>query len=447
MPCAPGPTPLDSRGSGSGCLTDTDWIVSTRPHFFACIPGSTPRTRRTTDSSESSKACCHCSSLISSKKPRAGPPALATRMSTPPHCDDTRCVNACTSSFLVTSAGMASTSALVAARTSSAAVLRSLSVRAHIATFAPSRANSSAHALPMPLLAAVTSATLPRSPRSMGSPLYMAGRLDLLEEFRAVARRDLQAAQPVVAHYLERELLAGAVPPQREIELLAARHLLGVERYDDVALLQPTTVARPLGHDPGDDHALLDRVREDAEPGALGPAHHAAVTQHLARVLAIVVDGNRERAAHDLVEVQRDDPEDRAGHREETAAPEPGIRRAAHDPAIEQVLPVRLELAEIGHDDAAAHALVAEDARGRVRLRDERVQVHHGAEQVACELDRDVHQGRPPRWRAKNSPTRRCASALAEASKPTVAPQQRPPAALWFSTSARNTRGCPSTSK
>src|SRR5437762_3168101 len=98
-------------------------------------------------------------------------------------------------------------------------------------------------------------------------------------------------------------------------------------------------------------------------------------------------------------------------------------------------------------NDAAAHALVAEDARGRVRLRDERVQVHHGAEQVACELDRDVHQGRPPRWRAKNSPTRRCASALAEASKPTVAPQQRPPAALWFSTSARNTRGCPSTSK
>src|SRR5213076_2270309 len=125
----------------------------------------------------------------------------------------------------------------------------------------------------MPLLAAVTSATLPRSPRSMGSPLYMAGGLDLLEEFRAVARRDLQAAQPVVAHYLERELLAGAVPPQREIELLAAR-------------------------------PLLDRVREDAEPGALGPAHHAAVTQHLARVLAIVVDGNRERAAHDLVEVQ-----------------------------------------------------------------------------------------------------------------------------------------------
>src|SRR5919201_453092 len=220
MPCVPGRTALDSSRSGSGCLTDTDWIVSTRPHFFACIPGSTARTRRTTDSRDSSNACCHCSSVISSKKPRAGPPALATRMSAPPHCDATRCASDCPSSFLVTAPEIASTSPFVAARTSSAAVLSSLSVRAHIATFAPSRASSSAHALPMPLLAAVTSATLPRSPRSMirllyrSAPLYMAGRLDLLEEFGAVAGGHLQAAQPVVAHHLERELFARPMPPQ-----------------------------------------------------------------------------------------------------------------------------------------------------------------------------------------------------------------------------------------
>jgi len=167
MPWVPGRTALDSSRSGSGCLTDTDWIVSTRPHFFACIPGSTARTSRTTDSSESSNACCHCSSDISSKKPRAGPPAFATRTSTPPHCDVTRCASASTSCFLVTSVGTASTSARVLDRTSSAAVFSSLSVRAHMATRAPSAPKASAHALPMPLLAAVTSATFPRSPRSM----------------------------------------------------------------------------------------------------------------------------------------------------------------------------------------------------------------------------------------------------------------------------------------
>src|SRR5437899_5931652 len=539
-PFVPGRTALESSRSGSGCLTDTDWIVSTRPHFLARMPGSTARTSRTTESSESSNACCHCSSDISSKKPRAGPPALATRTSTPPHCDVTRCTSASTSCFLVTSPGTARTSALVVARTSSAAVLRSLSVRAHIATLAPSAPKASAHALPMPLLAAVTSATLPFSPRSMELSLVFArlGRrgpspatscgspcLYLLEEFGAVARRDFQTAQPLVAHHLEREPLARSVTPEREVELLPTRHLLGVERHDDVALLQPAAVARPLRHDARHHHALVHRVGEDAEPRALGPAHHAAVAEQLARVLAVIVDGDRERAAHDLVEGQVDHAEQRPRHREEPAAAEAGVLRAADDAVLEQVFPVRLELAEVGHepaadapllgargrhrdhrlaageigaarkrhrgealaldahegeadlevlrhhlrlhaaalekadvdgarahhdvvdgeneargvhDDAAAHALVAEDARGGMRSGHHRVQVHHGAEQVARELDGDVHQARPPRWRAKNSPTRRCASALAAASKPTVAPQHRPVLALRFPTSGRN---------
>src|SRR5436309_7729600 len=537
-PFVPGRTALESSRSGSGCLTDTDWIVSTRPHFLACMPGSTARTSRTTESSESSNACCHCSSDISSKKPRAGPPALATRMSTPPHCDVTRCTSASTSGFLVTSAGMARTSAPVVARTSSAAVLRSLSVRAHIATLAPSARGRARTPCPCPCWPPSPAPPCPSVRDPWSSPLYSRPfrqrPLDLLEEFRAVARRDFQTAKPLVAHHLEREPLARSVTPEREVELLAAGHLLGVERHDDVALLQPAAVARALRHDAQHHHALVHRVGEDAEPRALGPAHHAAVAEQLARVLAVIVDGDRERAAHDLVEGQVDHAEQRPRHREEPAAAEAGVLRAADDAVLEQVFPVRLELAEVGHepaadapllgargrhrdhrlaageigaarkrhrgealaldahegeadlevlrhhlrlhaaalekadvdgarahhdvvdgeneargvhDDAAAHALVAEDARGGMRSGHHRVQVHHGAEQVARELDGDVHQARPPRWRAKNSPTRRCASALAAASKPTVAPQHRPVLALRFSTSDRNTRGWPSTSK
>src|SRR5882672_4104295 len=49
------------------------------------------------------------------------------------------------------------------------------------------------------------------------------------------------------------------------------------------------------------------------------------------------------------------------------------------------------------HDHPAAHALVAEDARGRMRLGHQRVQIHHGPEQMARELDGDVHHACPPR--------------------------------------------------
>ena len=66
-PATPGRIELDSSKSGSGSLTDTDWMVRMLLAFFAFMPGSTARMRRTVERSETSKAPCHCSSDISSK--------------------------------------------------------------------------------------------------------------------------------------------------------------------------------------------------------------------------------------------------------------------------------------------------------------------------------------------------------------------------------------------
>ena len=167
MPATPGRTALESNRSSSGCLTETDWMVRMRPHFLARMPGSTSRISRTVDISETSTAPCQAASSNSSKKPRGGPPQLAMSTSGSPKPCLTWATSARTSSAFVTSARTASTSAFVLARTSSAAVLSSASLRAQMATRAPSAASASAHALPIPLLAAVTSATFPLSPRSI----------------------------------------------------------------------------------------------------------------------------------------------------------------------------------------------------------------------------------------------------------------------------------------
>src|SRR2546425_1734664 len=166
-PATPGRTALESRSPSTGCLTDTDWIVRMRPHLRARMIGATSRPSLTTDNSDTSNAPYHCSSVISCRPPRGGPPQFATSTSIPPNVCFVRATTDFTSSALVTSAVIARTSAPVLARTSSAAVLTSASVRAHMATRAPSAAKPIEHALPIPLLAAVTSATLPLSPRSM----------------------------------------------------------------------------------------------------------------------------------------------------------------------------------------------------------------------------------------------------------------------------------------
>ena len=138
-----------------------------RPQRLVRMAGSTSRTSRTVDISDTSTAPCQASSPNSSKKPRGGPPQFAIRMSGSPSARRTCATSAFTSSGFVTSARTASTSAFVFVRISSAAAFSSPSFLAHTATRAPSPASPRAHAFPIPLLAAVTSATFPFSPRSI----------------------------------------------------------------------------------------------------------------------------------------------------------------------------------------------------------------------------------------------------------------------------------------
>src|ERR1700722_794760 len=128
--------------------------------------GTTSRTNRTKFSVMTSNACRQSSSVRSANRPCAGPPELLTRTSTPPNRSAVAATTLLMSAALVRSAGTASTSAPVSSLISCAAACRSASVRAQIVTRAPSRASASADALPRPLLAAPTSATLPFSPRS-----------------------------------------------------------------------------------------------------------------------------------------------------------------------------------------------------------------------------------------------------------------------------------------
>jgi hypothetical protein len=69
----------------------------------------------------------------------------------------------------------------------------------------------------------------------------------------------------------------------------------------------------------------------------------------------VEIGWDRQRAARDLVEVQRDGPGQPAGGREDPAAAVARVGRVRDDRAIEQILPVGLELADVG-DDAAGGA-------------------------------------------------------------------------------------------
>ena len=169
-PATPGRMPLERTRPSTGCFTEVDWMARMRPHCLAFMPGRTSRMRRTVDRCTCSKACSHWASVIFSKGPGGGPPTLATSTSTPPHASRARATARAQSSAFARSAGIASTSAPVLRSTSAAASLRAASPRAHMATRAPSAASPIAHALPIPLLAAATNATLPLSPRSMLSP-------------------------------------------------------------------------------------------------------------------------------------------------------------------------------------------------------------------------------------------------------------------------------------
>src|SRR5207247_875322 len=109
-----------------------------------------------------------------------------------------------------------------------------------------------------------------------GSPALHAQELELPEEVSAVAAEHLDPTHLVLAHHLEDQALPGLVPPEPRVEVAAARHLLRVQRDDQVALLQAAPIARAVGYHAGHDHALLDRVGEDTKPGTPVPGLSAS---------------------------------------------------------------------------------------------------------------------------------------------------------------------------
>src|ERR1700722_17989805 len=116
-------------------------------------------------------------SQVSGVSPTASALTLQTAGAPPPSspaASSTHCFNAAgsaTSSALPHDLPPSAANALTALPTSSA-------LRAHIATLAPSAANRSAIASPMPLLPPVTSAFLPFNPRSISASIDDAiGRL------------------------------------------------------------------------------------------------------------------------------------------------------------------------------------------------------------------------------------------------------------------------------
>src|SRR6266536_1827639 len=348
IPAMPGRTPFERISPSTGCLTELDWMARMRPHFFFFMSGKTARMKRTVERWTCSKAAFHCSSVICSKGPGGGPPTLATSTSTPPHFCRVAVTTRSMSSGLLASAGTASTSAPVFLPTSSAAARRSASPRAHMATRAPSAPSPMAEARPIHLLAATTSATLPLSPRSM-TPLRSG---DLLVEIRSVAARHVEPLELVVAHHLERDALSGPAPPERQVQVLPGRHLLRVEREDDVSLADSGARAGPVGHESHHDHAFVHRVGEDAQPCPLRAADGASVAEVFLAVRQVALAGDGQGGTHDLAEVEVDDAHHLPLHREERAASRPGIRRARHQAPLEEVFPVRLELSQVRQEPA-----------------------------------------------------------------------------------------------
>src|SRR5438034_5289848 len=152
----------------------------------------------------------------------------------------------------------------------------------------------------------------------------------LAEKLLDVARGDGDGAHLPPAEDLERDRLAGAVGPEEPVERAAVAHVLAVDGEDDVARLQARLLAGPAGEEPGDHDVVLHGVAEDAEPGARGGRRRAPAEQRVPSV-QVVVGGDREREASDLVQVERDHANDAPLRVEERAAAQPGVHGGRHD--------------------------------------------------------------------------------------------------------------------
>src|SRR6266853_5709009 len=142
-----------------GCRTETEVMNTIRPWSERFRSGSAALTSRTALMRVSSNAGSQLSSGVLSNVPGGGPPAFTTRMSRPPSLP--RAWSTRASGSLETSPA-AQPTALIALPVASIAAAS----RDEMKTPAPSTTSASAHARPRPLLAAVTRARRPFSPRS-----------------------------------------------------------------------------------------------------------------------------------------------------------------------------------------------------------------------------------------------------------------------------------------
>src|ERR1700676_2364369 len=145
-------------------------MVISRPHLFFFMRGNVSLAKKTQLIKSWSMAACHSSFRVSSNNLDGGPPELVTQISIRLKRVSTAETKAATALASVTSTACWNTSRPLARWIFAAADCRSLSVRAQIATSAPSSDNSLATANPKPVLAPATMATRPFNPKSIRVP-------------------------------------------------------------------------------------------------------------------------------------------------------------------------------------------------------------------------------------------------------------------------------------
>src|SRR5579883_2941331 len=249
-------------------------MLTIRPQPRASIPGSARRTKRTCTSTFIAKASSQSASVVpSTSRPPAGPVTLFTSTSAPPKAASCARHTASTPASVARSAATASTRA-PRPRIASAAAASAAPPRAQIVTAAPSAASASAIARPMPLLAPVTSARLPASPRSIVAAT--------IARCAAAARRFGDLARPYQARY-------PAGMPNRDTAALRAYHEAtshSVARLrQDPHWLDWAIMPRPFKVYPTLEPIPLPRDVTTARPSALDRAALARLLYFSAGVL------------------------------------------------------------------------------------------------------------------------------------------------------------------
>ena len=142
----------------------------TRGAALARRCGSAARMQRIWENSFTSMSSCQSSSVSAANRPGRAPPALLTRMSSPPMAAAAAATNVAHLGGVGHVAGQRQRVAALPPglrlRSSAAAASSSAAFREQIATAAPSASSSAAMALPSPLDPPVTMARRPASPRS-----------------------------------------------------------------------------------------------------------------------------------------------------------------------------------------------------------------------------------------------------------------------------------------